>query len=493
MRPFVFPSHAPFRRRPPRQAVRIGVALLVGLTLAAASSAESATPETSAVSPADTADLTARLDALFSAAYSPDGPGAAVRVQRGNEVLLRRGYGMADLELGVPVAPDMVFHLCSITKQFTAVAVLMLAAEAKIDLDAPLGRYVPDYPAPGASATIHQLLTHTSGIPSYTEDPGFWETACVDRGLDQLIASWKDHPLDFLPGTDWHYSNSGYVLLGKVVEVVSGSAYGRFLEERVFVPLGLEQTTFGDAVPIISGRVRGYDCEGSEYHNAPCVSLGLAHAAGGLLASVDDMITWTTALFRSERLLSEAWRRRLLNPAVLTDGRSTAYACGFEIQKLVEHPVMAHGGGGAGFTTYIAHIPDADLTVVVLSNRAGVGPSPQALTHRAAALVLGVPLDEHPQLDLSQAIMIRDTLLLEALAGRYELVPGFIVEVRREGDALMIQPSGQPALRIYPQSEARWFPLEIEAVVEFEGFADGQADALVLVQGGRELRGRRVE
>jgi D-alanyl-D-alanine carboxypeptidase len=496
MCPSVFSGYA----EPTASAPRTRAARVLGLALAivscagssAPSSAAAATTAASAESPADAAELTARLDALFTVAYPPDEPGAAVRVQRGDEVLLRKGYGMADMELDVPVAPEMVFHLCSITKPFTAVGVLMLASERKIELDAPLGRYLPDYPQPGASATIHQLLTHTSGIPSYTDDPNFWETACLRQSLDQLISTWKDKPLHFAPGTDWRYSNSGYVLLGKVIEVVSERDYAHFMEERMFAPLGLEHSAFADAAPIIPGRVRGYEREDGEYRNAPCVSMSLAHAAGGLLSSVDDMIAWMTALFGSERLLSGEWRQRLLAPAVLTDGRSTAYACGFETQTLVGHRIVFHGGGGAGFTTFAGHVPDADLTVVVLSNRAGASPSPQTLALRAAALVLGARLDDHRRVDLSQAIEIRDTSLLDALVGRYELVPGFIVEVHREGDALMIQPTGQPALRVYPESESRWFPREIDAAIEFEGFADGRADALVLTQDGREMRGTRV-
>jgi D-alanyl-D-alanine carboxypeptidase len=477
----------------PRPAVKIGAAWWLGLILAVVPMPASGAPGTPAPGPTDAAALTARLDALFATVYPPDEPGAAVRVQRGGQTLLRKGYGMADLELGVPIAPDLVFQLCSITKQFTAVAVLMLAAEGKLDLDAPLGRYVPDYPQPGASATLHQLLTHTAGIPSYTDAPGFWDTACQDRKLDELIATWKDKPLDFPPGTNWHYSNSGYVLLGKVIETVSGLEYARFMEEHIFAPLRLEHTAFGDAARIIPGRVRGYDREDDGYRNTPCVSLSLAHAAGGLLSNVDDMIGWTATLFGTERLLAAQGRDRLLTPALLADGRSTFYACGFEVHTLAGHQMLAHGGGGGGFSTFATYVPDAELTVVVLSNRAGAGPSPQALAQQAAALVLGTPVDEQPRLDLSQAIQIRDPSLLDALAGRYELAPGFIVEVRRENDALMIQPTGQPALRIYPQSESRWFPLEIDAVVEFEGLADGRADGLVLMQGGREMRGKRVE
>ncbi len=460
---------------------------------AAPAGAVSAAPAGAAVSPGADEDLSARLEALFAAAFPADEPGAAVRVQRGSEPVLRKGYGLADLELGVPVAPDMVFHLCSITKQFTAVAVLMLAAEGRLDLDASLGRYLPDYPQPGASATIQQLLTHTAGIPGYTTNPDFWKTACQDRALDELIATWLGEPLDFPPGTDWNYSNSGYVLLGKVIEVVSGLEYPRFMEERIFAPLGLEHSFYGDEERIVPGRVRGYDREGGGYRNTPCVSMSLAHAAGGLLSSVDDMVAWTAALFGSERLLSSEWRQRLLAPAVLADGRSTAYACGFELHTLAGHGMIAHGGGGAGFTTFVAYVPDADLTVVVLSNRAGAGPHPQALAQRALVMALGLSLDESPRLGLSQAIEIRDASFLDALSGRYELAPGFIVEVRRAGDALMIQPTGQPALRLYAQSRSRWFPLELDAVVEFEGFAHGPADGLVLTQDGREMRGRRVE
>ncbi len=449
-------------------------------------------PTVAGATSAETAALTARLDSLFAAAYPADEPGAAVRVQRGEQALLRKGYGMADMELGVPIGPEMVFHLCSITKQFTAVAILMLAAEGRIDLDAPLGRYLPEYPQPGASATLHQLLTHTAGIPDYTRDPEFWETACQERELDDLIATWKDRPLDFSPGTDWRYSNSGYILLGKLIEVVSGQEYSRFMEERIFRPLGLAHTTYGDAGPILRGRVRGYDREPDVYRNTPYVSMNLAHAAGGLLSSVDDMITWTAALFGGEKLVTSEWRERLLAPADLSDGRSTLYACGFEVQTLTGHPWICHGGGGGGFATFAAHVPDADLTVVVLSNRAGGGPSPQALAQRAAAMVFGARLDGHPRLGLAQAIEIRDASLLDALPGCYELAPGFTVDVRREGDALFIQPTGQPALRIYPQSATRWFPLEIDAVIEFRGFEDGQADALVLSQDGRDLIGQRV-
>jgi len=521
MHPLTHPGLAGYRPRAPRALLRADAAFRWGLILCAAAcmagaaltrataappagtevppsapatrEAASAAPETSRVSPGAGDDLTARLDALFTAAYRPDEPGAAVRVQRGNEALLRKGYGMADVELDVSASPDMVFQLCSVTKQFTAVAVLKLAAEGQIDLDAPLQRYLPDYPPPGAAATIHQLLTHTAGIPSYTSDPAFWRAACQPRELDELIATWRNEPLDFPPGTDWNYSNSGYVLLGKVIEVVSGLNYARFIEERIAAPLGLKNTMFGDAARIIPGRVRGYDHEGGEYRNTPWVSLSLAHAAGGLLSSVDDIVGWNAALFGSERLLSDEWRQQLLAPAVLADGRSTSYACGFELHTLAGHRMLAHGGGGGGFAAFVAYVPDADLTVVVLSNRAGGGPSPQGLAQRAAALVLGIPLEEHRQLDLSQAIEIRDTSLLDALAGRYELAPGFSVEVRREADALLIQPTGQPALRLYPQSESRWFPLQIDAVVEFEGFADGRADGLVLVQSGRQMRGRRVE
>jgi CubicO group peptidase (beta-lactamase class C family) len=449
--------------------------------------------------PPESAALGRRLDALFAAAYPADGPGAAVIVQRGEEVLLRRGYGLADLEMGVPIAPEMVLRIGSVTKQFTAVAVLLLASEGRLDLDAPLRVWLRDYPEPGAAATLRQLLTHTAGIPDYTNDPGFWKTACLDRGPDELIAGWKDKPLDFPPGTGWNYSSSGYILLGRVIEAASGRTYARFLEERIFGPLGLKRTFYDEAAMIVRGRVKGYDKESDGYRNTPCVSMNLAYAAGALVSGVDDLVKWGKALCFDERLLSTEWRGQLLAPVTLPDGRPTSYACGLDIQEQSGRRMICHGGGGGGFASFVAYVPDAGLTVAVLSNNTGARVAPQALGRRAVAMVLGGSEEEVARRaggraadPVSRPGVTVDPTLLGALVGRYELAPGFILEIRRENDTLVAQPTGQPPLLMYPESASRWLPRGLDAVIDFQGFEDGPADSLVLVQSGRRMVGKRV-
>ncbi len=532
-------------------------------------------------------ELPNRLDTMFREAYPADQPGAAVLVQLGDETVLRQAYGMADVELGVPLQPEMIFRLGSVTKQFTAVAVLMLAAEGKVDLDARVDAYLTDFPEPGAAATVAQLLTHTSGIHSYTDDPDFWQTMAVDKSLDDLIATWRDTPLDFQPGDDWRYSNSGYVMLGKVIEAASGQQYAAFLQERIFTPLGLAHTMYGDPQTITPGRVRGYDGGPDGLQNAAYISMTLPHAAGSLLSNVDDLLVWGRAMLQGDTLLDAAWRERLLQPAVLNDGRRTNYACGLAVLEYAGHQVITHNGGINGFSTSVYYVPDVDLTVAVLSNTTA-GADPGQLAQNAVTLALGVPLDERPGVDVAadrlepilgvyrlhgdpqqtrvlrhedgavtsqrgggrprtirfsapdafyfaeslthgrvlrdgdgnvtglavvpqigaeeiwdrtdedppaerEAIELADLGLLDKLTGRYELMPGFVLEVRRQGDELWTQATGQQALRILPESESRWFLTEVDAVLEFSGWEDGQADALMLFQAGREMPAKRVD
>jgi len=536
---------------------------------------------------ANDAELSAQLEAMFTDAYPSDEPGGAVCIKRGDEILLRAGYGLAQVELNVPMTPDMIFRIGSITKQFTAVAVLQLAAAGALDLDAPLGTYLPDYPEPGAAITVRQLLNHTGGIPNYTDDMEFMENMCLDMELDDIIATWQDRELDFEPGSDWIYSNSGYVLLGKLIEVASQLEYADYMAERVFEPLGLEHTMYGDPGRIIPNRAAGYDPGADGHRNAVYISMTLPHAAGALLSTVDDMVTWCEAELGGSELLPETWHEELVTRARLNDGRLTGYACGLNILEYNGHEIIGHGGGINGFITHVAHVPDEDLSVVVLSNNLGSDPAPHTLTHRAIALVLGAPLDSRPQEELPvelladlagvyrneadaeerrilrldeddqltsqrtggsqtpihftshgefyfddsltfgrveydndsvtglwirasmgpeerwrktdepiptrEPMQLDDLSLLDALVGRYELMPGFEIEVRREGDGLMLQATGQDAAEIFPETESRWYLTVVDAEVEFRGHEDGQADELVLFQGGQEMPATRVE
>ena len=418
-----------------------------------------------------------RLDAMFREAYPADGPGAAVRVQRGDAVLLRQGYGLADVELGVPIEPDMVFRLGSITKQFTATAVMMLAAEGKVDLDAPLSAYLPDYPQPGASASLDQLLHHTAGIPSYTSRPSFWDGVRRDLSVDEMIALWKDDPLDFPPGSHWSYSNSGYFLLGAVIEKVSGLPYADFVQQRIFAPLGLARTTYGDPVRVIPRRVPGYDLRDGAVSNAAYLSMTQPYAAGALLSSVDDLARWGDALFHSDRLLPAAWRDRLLAPATLTDGRRTGYACGLVVQSYDGHAVIAHGGGINGFETWVGWVPDLGIGVAVLSNVTGHQPGPETLGLRALALAMGRPLDRRTEVTPPPGALAEYPGVYE-VAEETEGGQPVTRIVRIEDGTLTSQRSGGSRQTLhFAAPDELWFDDSLTAG-RFERDADGRVVAL---------------
>jgi D-alanyl-D-alanine carboxypeptidase len=199
------------------------------------------------------------IDSMLTALYPAADPGAAILVARDGQVLMRKAYGAASVELGVPLRPEHVFRLGSITKQFTAVAVLMLVDEGRVSLDDEVTKYFPGYPTHGRRITVEHLLTHTSGIRSYTRMPTYVAGMRRDLTTDELIAVFRDQPMDFAPGESWNYNNSGYALLGGIIQKVSGMSYADFIRTRIFEPLGMRNSYYETASAIIPGRVPGYD------------------------------------------------------------------------------------------------------------------------------------------------------------------------------------------------------------------------------------------
>jgi CubicO group peptidase (beta-lactamase class C family) len=223
--------------------------------------------------------LAGQLDQRLSDLFKPDAPGAAVLVVRGGEVILRKGYGLANLELGVPIQPEMVFRLGSVTKQFTAMAILMLSEEGKLALTDDITKYLPDYPTHGQTITIEHLLTHTGGIKEYSSVPTWPALSHTDVTPQELVAVFQNEPLDFAPGERWAYSNSGYILLGAIIEKVSGLSYAEFIQQRIFTPLGMTHSYYDDSTHLIPGRVAGYTPTADGYVNAEDLSMTHAYAA----------------------------------------------------------------------------------------------------------------------------------------------------------------------------------------------------------------------
>ena len=331
------------------------------------------------------------LERLLNEAFPADSPGAAVLVVHNDAVLLRKGFGMANLELKVPVDPEQVFRIGSITKQFTAVAILQLVGAGKIKLDDNISTYVPGFPPVGHKVTIAQLLNQTSGLPSYTDEKTWLTTWRQDLKPDDLLAFTKGKSPLFTPGTDWAYSNTNYILLGEVIAKVSGESYASYVQTKLLAPAGMQHSQYDNAEDVIPGRVPGYAVAGpKKWKNAAYLSMTHPYAAGALVSNVDDLWKWDKAL-SAGRLIDTKLLAQAYSDTVLPDGRSTGYGYGWGIGTLGQRKTIEHGGGINGFAAYEMKVPDAGLYIAILSNNEAAAPlvGTGTLAFRIANAVLG--------------------------------------------------------------------------------------------------------
>lgn len=444
----------------PRSIRTAAVLALSLLPLAPASQVLAAAPDPATVQ---------YIDALFAENYPADQPGAAVLVEKDGQVILRKGYGLANLELGVPVKPDMVFEVGSVTKQFTAAAILVLADRGRLKLDDDVTRHLPDFPTHGKTITIEHLLTHTSGIPSYTAMDEWAAQRRQDVPVDKLIGLFRGKPLDFEPGEKWSYNNSGYVLLGAIIEKLSGKTYEDFVEQEIFRTAAMTHSLYGNPSEIVAGRAYGYDKDGDTYLNASYLSMTQPYAAGSLMSTVDDLSSWNRAL-TEHALLRKATFERMVTPVRLRSGMSTGYAYGLGIYNYEGHRLIEHGGDIDGFTAYTLSVPEDRLFIAVLSNNPHAPKRPDGLVLRTAARLLGKPLESRPVLKLGA----------EALAeyvGVYRFDPKTARAVTLENGRLYSQRSGASKLEIVPVGPDV-FAFETESRARFLRDADGKVTGM---------------
>ncbi|MDC6390720.1 serine hydrolase [Maribacter sp. PR1] len=303
----------------------------------------------------------------------------SVLVAHEGEVLLKKGYGWANMEWDIPNAPNTKHRLGSITKQFTAMLILQLAAEGKLDLQAPISTYLPDYPKEkGAKITTHHLLTHSSGIPNYTSFPGFFEEESRNPYTpEEFVKKFQDKELDFAPGSQYSYSNSGYFLLGVLIEKLSGKSYEEMLHDNILTPLGMNDTGFDHHEDILKNRATGYEKNGNAFINSNYLDMSIPYAAGSLYATVEDLYTWDQALY-TNTLLSKEYMELYFKPHIPVGG-NYHYAYGWSVGKSPlgntkdSIAIISHGGGINGFNTNIAR-STADKSLVVLLNNTGGAP-----------------------------------------------------------------------------------------------------------------------
>jgi CubicO group peptidase (beta-lactamase class C family) len=379
-------------------------------------------------------ELGAYADRLLSSTYPAGQPGAAVLIVKDGQTVLRKGYGMANLELGVPVAPDMVFELGSVTKQFTAAAILLLQERGQLRVEDDFTKYLTDYPTHGQTVTIENLLTHTSGIPSYTGLHEWFARIREDMKPVDVIALFKDKPLEFNPGEQWAYDNSGFFLLGAIIEKVSGKTYEQFVEEEIFQKLGMTHTRYGHPEEIIPRRATGYSKDDKGFRNADFISMTQPYAAGSLMSTVDDLAIWGRAL-QSETLLKKSSLDRMFTSYKLKSGVPTQYGYGMGVHDLEGVTVLSHGGDINGFTTNVTLVPGQKLFVALLSNNDASDPRPDAVALRVTAKALGKPIEERKTVQL-------DTAVLDEYMGVYRFDPQTARTLTREGSKLFAQRGG---------------------------------------------------
>lgn len=564
---------------------------------------------TLAVSVAQT--KSAQLDDLLNK-YTQYGQfNGSVLVADNGKVIYKKGFGMANMEWDILNTPDTKFRLGSITKQFTSMLIMQLVAEGKLELQATVSTYLPDYSKiNGDKITIHQLLTHTSGTPNYTSFPNFFkELSRNPYTPTEMVRMFADSTLTFTPGEKFAYSNSGYILLGAIIEKVTGKSYETVLKEKIFDPLKMTNSGYDHHNTILKKRAAAYEMKGSTPENAPYIDMSIPYAAGSLYSTVEDLYLWDQALY-TEKLLPKKYRDMLFGKYI--EGFGQFYGYGWSVGEMPvgntkeRTDIIGHGGGINGFSTLITRMPE-DKSTVILLNNTGTAPL-NAITLAINGILHGATYDlpkqslakslyneiidkdlkagvafyaknkDSKQYSLSESEMnsagynllhagrkveaeavlklnmeafpkssnvydsygevlmiqgknelaianykksieldptnqngidmlkklgveteglVEDVIVPDAVlasyVGEYELKPGFILSVTKEGNQLKAQATGQPAFDIFPKSETEFYLKVVTAQITFNKNKADNVESLTLFQGGQEIVGKKIQ
>ncbi|HEV3036905.1 MAG TPA: serine hydrolase [Candidatus Angelobacter sp.] len=423
-------------------------------------------------------DAAARMEELVQSYVTNKQFMGSVLVSQQGKVLLSKGYGYANLEWEIPNSSSTKFRLGSVTKQFTASAILLLEERGKLKVEDPVKKYMADAPAAWDKITIFHLLTHTSGVPSFTSFPDYATTEAAPATPESLVARFRDKPLEFQPGEKWNYSNSGYVLLGYLVEKISGQSYKEFLQQNIFTPLGMKDSGYDSNSEVIAHRAAGYAPGANGPVNAGFIHMTIPFSAGALYSTTEDLLRWEQGLFGG-KVLSPASLAKMTTPF------KQDYGFGLAISTNHGYKVIEHGGGIEGFNTQLSYYPDDKLVVAVLGNLNGRFPGEIAakLSDLAHGVKL-IPASERKEINVPPKI-------LADYAGTYELAPTFSIVMTLEDGHLMTQATGQNKLQLFAESETMFFLKVVDAQVEFVRNDKGQVTHLILHQGGRDMKGVR--
>jgi CubicO group peptidase (beta-lactamase class C family) len=429
----------------------------------------------------NTKTISAEFDKMLSAQFKPGETGCAALVAIKGQVVYKKAFGLANLELNVPMQPDMVFRVGSITKQFTAVAILQLMEQGKLSLQDDITKFIPDYPTQAYKITIENLLTHTSGIKSFTNVPEFQKYIKEDMSPAEVIDKFRNLPMDFAPGTKWSYNNSGFFLLGYIIEKASGKSYQDYIQENLFKPAEMTSSLYGNDRRIIKNRASGYQSDGDNVVNLDYISMLLPYSAGSIMSTVEDLYKWNRALI-SNKLLKKETLDKAFTEYKLSNGEGTGYGYGWFLKQLQGSPTIEHGGAINGYLCNAIYLPKEDVFVAVFSN--STAKSPDMVSLKMAALAIGKPLS-YKEIDMPENIP-------DQYIGVYEDKDGNQRIITMDGKKLFSQKSGSAKYDLKPYAADKFFFEDSFTNITFNRNSSGKVTDLIAEDRGTVTKWTRT-
>lgn len=439
--------------------------------------------------------LDGKVDELFTVWDNQDTPGAAVAVVKNGAIVFKKGYGMANLEYDIPIIPSTVFHIASVSKQFTVFSILLLESEEKLSLDDDIRKYIPEVPDFGKTITLRHLASHTSGLRDQ------WNLlAMAGWRLDDVITKEhvlklisKQEALNFDPGEEYLYCNTGFTLLAEVVARVSGVSFATFTNNRIFKPLNMENTLFyDDHEKIVKNRAYSYYADSTGYKKSVLSYANVG--ATSLFTTVEDLSLWALN-FSSPKIGSAEIFREMNTPAVLNNGKTFGGALGQFVGEYKGLNEIQHGGADAGYRSYLTRFPDQNFSVVVFSNDASFASG--SIAHEVTDIYLGdlIKTESKDDITTSDAVNKKieiDQKTIKSYVGDYELQPGFIVSITENNGELAAQATGQQQVALTALSNTRFKIVDVEAEIEFIPEENEKVESFKLEQGGQIMNAARI-
>lgn len=424
-------------------------------------------------------DIQAKVDDYIDPYVQMNQFSGSILIAKNGHILVSKGYGHSNYQFSIENTPQTKFRIGSLTKGFTAVAIMQLVENKKLSLDDNLGKFIPDYPR-GDEITLKHLLTCTSGIPNHTEFEDFdRERRVFHFSILQTIETFKNLPLEFNPGEKFKYSNSNYILLGLIIEQVSNMDYAEYIKQNIFEPLNMDNSGFEKPEDVINNMAQGYCFRNNEIENAKFRDMSNAHASGAIYSTIEDLYIWDRALY-TERLITKESLEIIFTPY------KDDYAFGWGVIDVFNHKMITHSGEIDGFTSNISRFTDDDICIIILSNFEQVPVS--RINQDFIAIVYG---EEYEIPDVVKTIKLSEDIL-QSYTGEYELKPGFIITVSFNNGSLFCEPTGQPKLELFPVSVSEFILKEVEAKISFVKNSGQKAERLILDQGGNQIPALRI-